>query len=112
MRLKKGLSRLTNFKVAVKNFLVTLKQIRQGYSSCATDYQHDFGKRKHLKNTLKKFELSFSFYDYDVINDFSPKFSALKPILHRAWGVKFHFKCLSDIRRCCSTKHLPVATFP
>ena len=53
MNLKKGISWLTSSKVVFRTFLATHKQIIQSYSSCITDCQHDFEKRKHLENTSK-----------------------------------------------------------
>ena len=55
MSLKKGLPRLTSSKVVFRTFLATLKQIRQSYSSCITDCQHDFEKGKHLEKHLEVF---------------------------------------------------------
>ena len=49
--LKRNLPRLTSSKVGVGDFLATLKQITQSYSSGITDCEHDFEKR--LESTLK-----------------------------------------------------------
>ena len=53
MCLKKGLPQLTSSKVVFRTFLDTLKQIMQSCSSCITDCQHEFEKRKRLENELE-----------------------------------------------------------
>ena len=62
---------LTSFNVAnIRLQRILHSTLKQSYSSCITDCQHDFEKGKHLENIFKQIlKLPPSVYDCDAIID-------------------------------------------